>query len=145
MLLADPQARVVAAAHAGWKGALGGVVEDAIAGDDELGARAERIVAAVGPVIGPASYEVGDEFELRFLTRRSAQQSRFAPTSSIEKRMFDLPGYVLDRLDRAGVHRAEWLGRDTLAEPEAFFSHRRAVLAGGADTGRLISVITAGG
>lgn len=141
VLMADPEARVVAAAHAGWKGALGGVVEDALRVMKSAGARAERVVAAVGPTIGPQSYEVGEDFEAHFLREDPRSGARFAKTPARDKRLFDLPGYVLDRLARAGVKQSEWIGRDTLAEPDTFFSHRRATQAGEAETGRLISVI----
>jgi hypothetical protein len=141
VLLADPMARVVAAVHAGWKGAVGGVLEDTLALMKRCGANPDRVIAAVGPVIGPQSYEVGDDFEATLLVRDPRSSPRFAPGDAIDKRRFDLPGYVLDRLERAGVRQAEWIGRDTLAEPEVFFSHRRSVLAGEPETGRLMSVI----
>lgn len=141
VLLIDPQARVVAAAHAGWKGALGGVLEDALRLMSNSGAKAERVIAAVGPTIGPASYEVGAEFEATFLDQDPRSAPRFAKAAARDKRRFDLPGYVLDRLARAGVRQAEWIGADTLAEPERLFSHRRATLDGEIETGRLISVI----
>ena len=141
VLLADPQAGVIAAVHAGWKGALGGVLEDALRLMLNSGARPERVVAAVGPVIGPASYEVGEDFEAAFLRDDPRSASRFAKAAARDKRRFDLPGYVLDRLARAGVRQSEWIGRDTLAEPETFFSHRRSTLAGEPETGRLISAI----
>ena len=141
VLLFDPQARVVAAVHAGWKGALDGVVEDALRLMAGSGAKAERVVAAVGPTIGPDSYEVGAEFEETFLAQDPRSAPRFAKAAARDKRRFDLPGYVLDRLARAGVRQAEWIGHDTLAEPETLFSHRRAVLAGEAETGRMLAVI----
>lgn len=141
VLLIDPQAGVAAAAHAGWRGALGGVIENTLRAMTGSGAQIDRIIAAVGPVVGPRSYEVGDDFELHFLTHDPTSAPRFAPGSAVHKRLFDLPGYVLDRLSQAGVRQAEWIARDTLAEPNVFFSHRRAVLTGEADSGRLISVI----
>ena len=141
VLLADAQARVVGAAHAGWKGALTGVVEAAIAEMEGLGARRERLVAAVGPCIGPMSYEVGLEFLERFVSADPAHAAFFAPGEAPDKRMFDLPGFVLSRLRAAGVARCEWIGRDTCAEPELFYSNRRAFKAGEADYGRLLSAI----
>jgi YfiH family protein len=141
VLLADPQARVVGAAHAGWRGALGGVVDSAIAEMEALGARRERLSAVIGPCIGPASYEVGLEFLEAFLAQSAANAAFFAPGVSAEKRMFDLPAYVLDRLRAAGVSRAAWVARDTCAEPQEFFSNRRAVKTGEADYGRLLSAI----
>ncbi|HEY2358590.1 MAG TPA: peptidoglycan editing factor PgeF [Phenylobacterium sp.] len=142
ILLADPQARIVAAAHAGWKGALGGVVEATVARMVELGAQRSRLRAAVGPCIGPASYEVGLEFLERFVEANRAYEGFFAAGASPDKRMFDLPAFVLGRLAVAGVGVSEWLGRDTCAESEDFFSNRRALLRGEPDFGRLMSAIT---
>lgn len=141
VLLADPEARVVASAHAGWKGALGGVVEAAIAEMELAGADRSRLVGAVGPCIGPQSYEVGLEFLDRFETEEPGSERFFSPGADRSKRMFDLPGYVLHRLTRAGVPRAEWVGRDTCAEEELFFSNRRAFRRGEPDYGRLLSAI----
>ena len=141
ILLADRQAGVVAAAHAGWKGALHGVIEDALRQMIDRGAQPSRIVAAIGPVIGPRSYEVGEAFEAEFLATDPASASRFAPGSAADKRLFDLPGYCLDRLSRAGVVQAEWIGADTLDDEARLFSHRRAVLRGQAESGRLLSVV----
>jgi YfiH family protein len=141
VLLADPQARVVAAAHAGWKGALTGVVESAIAAMEALGARREQMSAVIGPCIGPASYEVGLEFLERFAAVDPAYAGFFAPGATAEKRMFDLPGFVFSRLAAAGVGRCEWVARDTCAEPDHFFSNRRAFKQGEADYGRLLSAI----
>jgi YfiH family protein len=141
VLLADAQAGVVAAAHAGWKGALGGVVEAAVARMEELGARRERLRAAVGPCIGPASYEVGLEFVERFAGTDAAYGRFFTPAASPDKRMFDLPGFVLGRLRAAGVEQCAWVGRDTCAEPQLFFSNRRAFHHGEPDYGRLLSAI----
>lgn len=141
ILLADPQAGVVAAAHAGWKGALTGVAEAAIARMETLGARRDRIRAAVGPCIGPESYEVGLEFAHRFLQHDRAYAKFFQSAASDDKRMFDLPGFVLARLKAAGVQRCEWIARDTCAEEDLFFSNRRAFKRGESDYGRLLSAI----
>ena len=141
ILLADPEARVVAAAHAGWRGALGGVVDAVVAGMQGLGARPDRIVAVVGPCIGPASYEVGLEFLDAFTAGQAEAARFFRPGVAADKRMFDLPAYVLDRLAQAGVGKAEWIGRDTYAEDELFFSNRRTLHRGEADYGRLLSAI----
>ncbi|MDB5445418.1 MAG: hypothetical protein JWQ97_735 [Phenylobacterium sp.] len=141
VLLADAEAGVVGAAHAGWKGALNGVVEATVARMEGLGARRERLAAAVGPCIGPDSYEVGLEFLERFKAKDPAYAAFFAPGASPEKRMFDLPGFVLDRLRTAGVRECEWIGRDTCAETELFFSNRRAFKQGEPDYGRLLSAI----
>jgi YfiH family protein len=141
VLLADPEARVVAAAHAGWKGALGGITDAAIAAMVKLGASPDRVVAVVGPCIGPNSYEVGLEFVDTFEAQDPGAARFFHPGAGAEKRMFDLPAYVLHRLERAGVRGAVWLGRDTCAEEELFFSNRRAFKSGEPDYGRLLSTI----
>ena len=141
VLLADPEARVVAACHAGWKGALGGVIEAAVEAMVEQGASAARIVASVGPCIGPESYEVGLEFLETFKRGDPGASCFFHSAASAEKRMFDLPAYALSRLARAGVNNAEWIGRDTCAEEALFFSNRRAVKRGEGDYGRLLSAI----
>jgi YfiH family protein len=142
ILFADPQARVVAAAHAGWKGALTGVAEATIARMESLGAKREHIVAAVGPCIGPASYEVGLEYLARFTEVDAAYDRFFTPGETPEKRQFDLPAFVLHRLETAGIANCAWVGRDTCAEPELFFSNRRAFKLGEPDYGRLLSAIT---
>jgi YfiH family protein len=141
VLIADAEARVIAAVHAGWRGALGRVVASAVAAMEGLGARPERMVAAIGPCIGPASYEVGQDFLERFLDDDPANQAFFRPGARDDKQLFDLPAYVLGRLAEAGVTRAEWIGRDTCAEAGQFFSNRRAVMNGEADYGRLMSAI----
>ncbi len=141
VLLADPQARVVAAAHAGWKGALGGVVQAAVDAMTGLGAEPGRILAAVGPCIGPASYEVGVEFLEAFSRDAPGSERFFSPGQAPDRRQFDLPGFVLSRLQAAGVRQAEWIGRDTYAEPDLFFSNRRALHRREADYGRLLSAI----
>jgi len=142
ILFADTAAGVVAAAHAGWKGALAGIAEATVARMIELGARPSRIVAAVGPCISPASYEVGLEFLDRFVAAAADNVRFFAPGASPGKRLFDLPGFVLARLKAAGVEACEWIGRDTYSEPDLFFSNRRAFKRGEADYGRLLSAIT---
>jgi copper oxidase (laccase) domain-containing protein len=100
-----------------------------------------RIVAAVGPCIGPESYEVGLEFLETFEARDPGSAQFFRPGASPEKRMFDLPAYALSRLGRAGVTEVEWVGRDTCAEAALFFSNRRAFQRGEGDYGRLLSAI----
>jgi len=140
ILLADAEARVVGAAHAGWKGALTGVAEAAIERMETLGARRDRIRAAIGPCIGPGSYEVGPEFYDRFV-EADAGNARFFRDGEADRRMFDLPGYVLDRLQRAGVAACEWIGQDTCADPDLFYSNRHAFHRGDADYGRLLSAI----
>ena len=141
VLLVDARARVVGAAHAGWKGALGGIVQAAVEAMTRLGAEPGRICAAVGPCIGPHSYEVGAGFLERFTAEAAGYARFFRPADAPDKRMFDLPGFVLERLAEAGVTRAEWIGRDTCAEEDLFFSNRRAFKRGEPDYGRLLSAI----
>lgn len=140
ILLVDPIARVVGAVHAGWKGALAGVAEAGVREMEALGGAANRIVAAVGPCIGPASYEVGPEFRARFVSADPSNAVFFRAAAGLEKYLFDLPGFVLGRLAAAGVGAAEWVGADTAANVE-FFSNRRAFKRGEADYGRLASTI----
>jgi hypothetical protein len=142
VLIADADARVVAAVHAGWRGALGGVVAAAVASMRTLGADPARMIAAIGPCIGPTSYEVGLEFLDAFLAYDAGNARFFAAGARPEKRLFDLPGYVLGRLAAAGVARADWIGRDTLQDEARFFSNRRAVHRGERDYGRLLSAIS---
>lgn len=146
ILIADPHAQVVAAVHAGWRGAITGVVEATVVlMVERFGARPERMLAAVGPCIGPASYEVGLEFLERFCAADPANRAFFAPGERAEKRFFDLPAFVLSRLRAAGVGACAWTGHDTCADEAAFFSNRRAVQRGEADYGRLLSAITLAG
>lgn len=140
VLIADPQGRVVAAAHAGWKGALGGVVEATVRRMESLGASRQRMIAAVGPCIGPGSYEVGLEFRAAFVKADPAYDRYFTAGAADDKRMFDLPAFVLGRLRAAGVTRCEWTGHDTCAD-DRFFSNRRAFKLGEPDYGRLLSAI----
>jgi hypothetical protein len=141
VLIADAEARVVAAAHAGWKGALAGIVEATVRRMEGLGASRARMVAAVGPCIAPSSYEVGLEFRAAFVKADPAFGRYFAAGAAEDKRQFDLPGFVLDRLRAAGVTRCEWTGHDTCADGERFFSNRRAFKLGEPDYGRLLSAI----
>lgn len=141
VLLADAQARVVGAVHTGWKGALVGVVESAVTAMAALGARRERIGAVVGPCIAQASYEVGADFEARFAHHDRGSERFFAPGREPDRRQFDLPGFVLWRLEQAGVGAAAWTGHDTCADEARFYSNRRALLKGEPDFGRLISAI----
>lgn len=139
VLFADVEAKVVGAAHAGWRGAFDGVTDSTIAMMEELGARRERIRAAVGPCIARPSYEVDEAFRERFLDRDPAN-TRFFVEGPAGKPHFDLPGYVAHRLAAAGV-KAEVLGLDTYGETDRFFSYRRATHRGEADYGRQISLI----
>ena len=141
VLIADAEARVVAAAHAGWRGALDGVVAAAVDAMQALGAEPSRMVAVVGPCIGPRSYEVGLEFLDRFTVSDSTHARFFAAAGDEQKRLFDLPGFVLGQLRRAGVGQAEWTGHDTFAEEGLFFSNRRATHRHEGDYGRLLAAI----
>ncbi len=141
VLMADVEARVVAAAHAGWRGAIDGVIETTLVAMEELGAARDRIVAVLGPTISQASYEVGPEFRETFI-KHDEGNGRFFIDGPAGKPHFDLPAYILHRLEKAGVRRAEWIGRCTYAEEESFFSYRRATHRGEPDYGRLISAIT---
>lgn len=141
VLFADEQARVVAAAHAGWRGALSGVVEAAIEAMEGLGAKRERILAAVGPCIGPDAYEVGPEFQAQFLDRDSASARFFTSPNMNGRPHFDLSGYVGYRLRQAEVANAVALGVCTYARNEDFFSYRRTRSRQEPDYGRQISAI----
>ena len=140
VLFADSAAGVVAAAHAGWRGALDGVIGATVDAMVAEGARRERIAAAVGPCIGQASYEVGPEFVERFREEDPAF-GRFFAQGRGDRALFDLPGFCLDRLAAAGIDRRGFTGGDTCAEPARFFSRRRMVRLGEADYGRMISAI----
>lgn len=141
VLFADGTAGVIGAAHAGWKGALGGVVDTTIAAMERLGARRERVRAAIGPCIGRDSYEVGPEFPAPFLNQEAANESFFRPATRAGHFLFDLAGYLMRRLSLAGV-AAGATGHDTLAQRDDFFSYRRNTLAGVRDYGRGLSAIT---
>jgi polyphenol oxidase len=140
VLLADREAGVVAAAHAGWKGALGGVTDATIAAMETLGARRARIVAAVGPCIAQASYEVDTAFRERFLAD-DVENFAFFGAGRPGRAHFDLEGYVARRLRCAGILHIDPLGLDTLSQPERFYSYRRSTLSGEADYGRQLSLI----
>jgi hypothetical protein len=141
VLIVDAEARVAAAAHAGWRGALGGVVEAAVRAMAALGGEPARMRAAVGPCIGPESYEVGLDFLEAFTVSDPATGRFFRPGASEDKRMFDLPAFVLARLAAAGVGEAEWIGADTYVLADVFFSNRRAFHRGERDYGRLLSAV----
>ena len=140
VLLADAQAGVVGAAHAGWKGALAGVTDATLGAMEALGARRERIVAAIGPCIARASYEVDDAFRRRFAAEDPANERFFADARAKHHR-FDFEAYVAHRLAAAGVCRVETLGLDTYTDEARFFSYRRATHCGEPDYGRQISLI----
>jgi YfiH family protein len=140
ILLADHEARVIGAAHAGWRGALAGVAEAAVAAMEKLGARRERIAAAVGPCIGARNYEVDHAFRDR-ITAVDAENGRFFSDGPAGKPHFNLEAFVAARLAAAGVTRVEALGLDTYADPERFYSYRRATHLGEPTYGRQVSLI----
>ncbi|SCB57189.1 conserved hypothetical protein [Rhizobium aethiopicum] len=141
ILFADPESRVIGAAHAGWKGALTGVLENTIAAMEALGASRDSIVACLGPSISQASYEVGPEFVDRFVSENPRYERFFRPSATPGHAMFDLPALTLDRLIRTGV-RAESLGLCTYPDSERFFSYRRTTHRKEPDYGRQISAIS---
>jgi len=140
VLLVEPNARVIGAAHAGWKGALTGVLEASIAAMEKLGAERNGIVAAIGPMIRQPSYEVGSEFVTRFLDADADNAVFFLPSSREGHAMFDLAGFIRDRLEAAGVLMIDDLGLDTYSD-ERFFSYRRSVHRGEPDYGRHVHAI----
>jgi len=141
VLFADAGARVIGAAHAGWRGALSGVIEATVAAMERLGAARGRIRAALGPMIRQGNYEVGPDFIARFATEDKACADFFRPAAREGHALFDLPGYIAARLDRAGVHAIEDSGLCTYAEPERFFSFRRTTHRAEPDYGRHINAI----
>lgn len=140
VLFADPLAGVIGAAHAGWKGAKGGILEATLDAMENLGAKRANINAVIGPCISQAAYEIGPDFFETF-TDDDPETRRFFVNGQGQKMLFDLPGYGLWRLREAGVGQAEWCGHCTYSAPEKFFSYRRTTHLGEADYGRLISVI----
>jgi len=140
ILFADPMARVIGAAHAGWKGAFGGVLENTIAAMEELGAARGGIIAAIGPLIRQPSYEVGAEFVARFAEADKDNARFFVPSSRADHAMFDLAGYIRQRLERAGILMIDDTGVDTYAD-ERLFSYRRSVHRKEPDYGRNIHAI----
>ena len=143
VLLADVAAGVVGAAHAGWRGALAGVTDSAIAAMEELGAKRERIAAAVGPCIAQPSYQVDETFRGRFLGLDPASEQYFARGPG-GRPHFDLEAYVVARLTGAGIGGVEALGLDTYADAHRFFSYRRSTHGQEADYGRQIAMIGVG-
>jgi polyphenol oxidase len=142
VLFADPEARVIGAAHGGWRGALSGVMEATVAAMTELGARAERVRAGIGPCIAQPSYEVGPEFQSRFSAEDLDSGAFFQPAARPGHFLFDLPGYIGHRLSRLGLAAIEQAPHDTAAEEWLFFSYRRACRRGEADYGRGLAAIT---
>ena len=141
VLLADAGAGVIGAAHAGWRGALNGVVEETVATMEKLGARRPKIVAAIGPCIAQQSYEVGPEFPGSFLAMDAANTRFFRPGARDGHSLFDLAGFVADRLSASGIVLVHPSGGDTAAEADRFFSYRRARLEGEKTFGLGLSAI----
>ena len=140
ILLVEPNARVIGAAHAGWKGALTGVLEATVTAMEQLGAERNGIVAAIGPMIRQPSYEVGGEFVTRFLDADADNAMFFLPSSREGHAMFDLAAFIRDRLEAAGVLMIDDLGIDTYSD-ERFFSYRRSVHRNEPDYGRHVHAI----
>ena len=141
ILLHDPVARVIGAAHGGWRGALAGIAEATVAAMEALGAERGRVCAGIGPCIGRDSYEVGPEFPPPIVAEDAAAAAYFAPARRPGRSLFDLSGYIAHRLRRCGIARIERASHDTVAEPEDFFSYRRACLRGEPAYGLLLSAI----
>ncbi|EBA05419.1 hypothetical protein RB2150_15056 [Rhodobacteraceae bacterium HTCC2150] len=141
VLFADVENHVIGAAHAGWKGALNGVMDATVEKMIGLGAQRENIVGVIGPSISQKSYEVGAEFLDDFMYEDD-QNTRFFANGQKGKYQFDLPGYGLHRLRAAGIKSAKWTGHCTYSDPNLFYSYRRTCHENAADYGRLISTIS---
>ena len=141
VLLADQQARVIGAAHAGWRGGLTGVIEATVAAMERLGAERGRIVAAAGPMIRQPNYEVGADLIDRFLGADPGNSRFFIPAVRAGHALFDLAGYVVDRLRRAEIGQVEDLGHCTYADPAQFYSYRRTTHRAEPDYGRHVNAI----
>ena len=141
VLFADPAARIIGAAHGGWRGTLAGVMEATVAAMTALGAVPSRICVGLGPCIAQPSYEVGPEFAATFAAADQGSGGFFKPAARPGHLLFDLPGYIADRLARLGLARIERAPHDTAAEEALFFSYRRACLRGETDYGRGLAAI----
>ena len=144
VLFASRDGRVVGAAHAGWKGAFGGIVEATVAAMEKVGGRRDRIVASVGPCIAQHSYEVGAEFRERLVADDPASGRFLIPSDRTAHFQFDLSGFVLSRLAQSGIETVEALGCDTYSDETRFYSYRRATHRGEPDYGRQVSAIVIG-
>lgn len=144
ILLADRDAGVVGAAHAGWRGAHGGVVENTVCAMEALGARRSNITAVLGPTIAQPSYEVDAAFRENFTAADELHFASAPQRDGLQRWHFDLPGYIMRRLRAAGLGSIAVLGRDTYAEPARYFSYRRSVQRGEPDYGRQLSAIALG-
>ena len=141
VLIADREARVIGCAHAGWRGALAGVIEATVEAMTGLGATRQAMCAAVGPCIAQTSYEVGPDMLAQFVAKDAASEALFAPVAGSDRLLFDLKGYVLRRLAAAGIDDRMALPDDTLADEARFFSARRTRRQGGERFGLLLSAI----
>ena len=141
ILFADPEAAIIGAAHAGWKGALAGVSDSVVDAMEKLGAQRKRITAVIGPTISQGNYEVGPDFPDAFVRVDSGANKFFKPSLRNGHHIFDLPGYLFERLKRSGVGKTINLGLCTYADEARFYSYRRATHRGETDYGRLISAI----
>lgn len=141
VLFADPQAKVIGAAHAGWQGALSGVLEATVEQMERLGAQTSQICASIGPAISQTAYEVGEEFKARFLEQNIENERFFIQTSDQTRPYFDLTGYVAARLQNASVNTVENLQLCTYHDETRFFSYRRSCHSQEPDYGRQISAI----
>jgi len=141
VLFAEPRAGVIGAAHAGWRGALTGVIEATIAAMERLGAAQRQIRAAIGPMIRQGNYEVGPDLVEGFRAEDPASSRFFRPARRDRHAMFDLAGYIAARLKRAGISEVEDVGLCTYADPEQFFSYRRTTHRAEADYGRHVNAI----
>jgi polyphenol oxidase len=142
VLFADDRAHVIGVAHAGWRGAITGVLEATIAAMQACGADRRNITAALGPMIRQPNYEVGPELVARFTAADAANQRFFMPSTRAQHALFDLPGYIAVRLARAGIDRVEDIGECTYGDAARFFSYRRATHRGETDYGRHVNAIT---
>jgi YfiH family protein len=142
VLLADPIAGVVASAHAGWRGAIEGIVDATVLAMEDLGASRRNIFAAIGPCIGQASYEVDLQFEGKFISQSKNNSRFFAPGAKSEKRQFNLTEYVLRRTQKLGLAAVHALDIDVYPDSERFFSYRRSKHLGEPDYARLVSAIS---
>ena len=141
VLFADPIAKVIGAAHAGWRGALSGILENTVIKMCERGASPSNIIAGLGPMIGPNSYEVGPEFRKAFLDNSANNSQFFSATDRGGYHLFDLPSYIQNRIELIGIKIISSLDQDTYQDEENFFSYRRACHQGETDYGRLLSTI----
>lgn len=143
VLFADPNAGIIGAAHAGWKGAIGGVLENTIETMEKLGADRDNIQTVLGPMISQENYEVGPDFPRPFLASDAANERFFVPSRNVDHHMFDLPAFIIYRLQQAGV-AACWSGHCTYADEDRFYSYRRTTHRKQEDYGRQMSAIILG-